>query len=141
MINSYSTTFGTPSSVKASSTIENKTNTTTNTNRPFDTKKPVTAPIPTKPIQNQPRKMENTNPMGFPDYSQMQNGYMPWPMFFYPPQGMNYDPNQMTQNPMYNPMYYMQQPGEMEEGNFMKGKKPNFPQQSQTPNLNVIFDS
>lgn len=111
---------------------------------PQQTKKTIPTQT-TKNPQTQQRKPDhnqtgtNVNPMmgGMPDYlSQMQGGYMPWPMVYFPQmQGMNYDPNSMQgANPMYPQMYYMQQ-NEMEE-NFAKNKKTNFPP-IQNPNMNV----
>lgn len=108
-------------------------------------KKPITTQT-TKNTQTQHRKPENLQPntnmnpiMGSPEYyAQMQGGYMPWPMVYFPPmQGMGYDPSSMAGvNPMYPQNYYMQ-PNDMEE-NFVKNKKTNFPP-IQTPNINVIL--
>jgi len=108
-------------------------------------KKPITTQT-TKNTQTQHRKPENLqtnanmNPiMGSPEYyAQMQGGYMPWPMVYFPPmQGMGYDPSSMAGvNPMYSQNYYMQ-PNDMEE-NFVKNKKTNFPP-IQTPNINVKY--
>jgi len=131
-MHSQSITLGNPVNVT-------KPTITPTTGTPFQiNSQPQKKTMPTqtaKNTQTHTRKPDTTqtvptmNPMMSQQeyFAQMQGGYMPWPLVYFPPmQGMNYDPNAMTgANPMYPQMYYMQQ-NEMEE-NFMKNKKTNFP--------------